>query len=235
MKHSVIGRRKGQRGAALVEAVVVIPFFIIIFASMIFIGQLYGEKQRTMREAKQNVWVYAMGNCEGSMSNVSSESDGDPASQMNSQDPNVNTNPTQRVSGSSAGMAKLELVHRLGHADEARHAASDRENPPPPEPAAATGATARRHDDRVRRNGRACVRRGVERGKRGRRMGTSVRPAKTMGRRGCAIRREQRRLKDCAGRCEGGGVFSERDFACRDSRCGFGSAVERRCDGSWRG
>ena len=108
MKHFVTTRRKGQRGAALVEAVVVIPFFIIIFASMIFIGQLYGEKQRTMREAKQNVWVYAMSNCEGSMSNVSSESDGDPASQMNSQDPNVNTNPTQQFSGSSAGMAKLD-------------------------------------------------------------------------------------------------------------------------------
>jgi hypothetical protein len=53
----------GQRGAALVEAVVAIPFFVILFASVIFIGQSYGEKLRVMRDAKQRVWSYAMANC----------------------------------------------------------------------------------------------------------------------------------------------------------------------------
>jgi Flp pilus assembly protein TadG len=101
-------RKRRQRGAALVEAVVIIPFFIIIFASMIFVGQLYGEKQRTLREAKQNAWVYAMGNCQGSTSDVSSESDGDPMNQLQNNDPNVDPNQTQQFSGSDPGMAKLQ-------------------------------------------------------------------------------------------------------------------------------
>lgn len=101
-------RRRRERGAALVEAVVIVPFFIIIFASMIFVGQLYGEKQRTIREAKQNAWVYAMGNCQGSMSDVSSETDGDPMGQLQSSDPNVDPGQTQQFSGSDPGMAKLQ-------------------------------------------------------------------------------------------------------------------------------
>ena len=74
--------------------------------------------------------------------------------------------------------AHKHLVHRLGHVDEARRghrrpfastmrveieadradnrAGRLREAPRTPEPAAATGATARRHNDRVRRNWRAC-------------------------------------------------------------------------------
>lgn len=108
MKRESQKRRRGERGAALVEAVVIIPFFIIIFASMIFVGQLYGEKQRTIREAKQNAWVYAMGNCQGSMDDVSSETDGSPMSQVQNADPNVNPDPTQQFSGSDPGMAKLQ-------------------------------------------------------------------------------------------------------------------------------
>jgi hypothetical protein len=56
-------RRRGKRGAALVEAVVVIPFFIIIFASILFVGNLYKEKMRVMRLTKESAWAYAMENC----------------------------------------------------------------------------------------------------------------------------------------------------------------------------
>jgi len=55
--------RARARGAALVEAVVAIPFFVILFASVIFVGQTYAEKLRVMRDAKQRVWTYAMANC----------------------------------------------------------------------------------------------------------------------------------------------------------------------------
>lgn len=56
-------RRASERGAALVEAVVAIPFFLILFASVIFSGQTYSEKLRVMRDSKQRVWTYAMASC----------------------------------------------------------------------------------------------------------------------------------------------------------------------------
>lgn len=62
----------------MVEALVTIPFFIVIFASMMYIGHLYGEKQRTLRQAKQAAWTYAMSNCEGSQSDISQETSGNP-------------------------------------------------------------------------------------------------------------------------------------------------------------
>jgi len=69
-------RRRRQRGAAMVEALVTIPFFIVIFASMMYIGHLYGEKQKTLRLAKQYAWTYAMNNCSGSSGDISQESSG---------------------------------------------------------------------------------------------------------------------------------------------------------------
>lgn len=52
-----------RRGAALVEALVVIPFFILTLAAMIFAGAVYSTKLRAMREAKSRAWSYAMSNC----------------------------------------------------------------------------------------------------------------------------------------------------------------------------
>lgn len=57
--------RRRARGAALVEAAVVIPFFIVIFIALVFFSRLYIEKMRTMSDAKQIAWTYAMNNCEG--------------------------------------------------------------------------------------------------------------------------------------------------------------------------
>jgi hypothetical protein len=50
----------------MVEALVVIPFFVIIFILTIFLGRIYNEKLRVNRETKKCVWETAMvGNCEG--------------------------------------------------------------------------------------------------------------------------------------------------------------------------
>jgi hypothetical protein len=91
----------------MVEAVVVIPFFIIIFASMIFVAKLYGEKQRTLRVSKEYAWVYAMSNCEGGSANTTLEQGGSPMSQLESNDPNVNPQPLQQFNGSDPGMEKF--------------------------------------------------------------------------------------------------------------------------------
>jgi hypothetical protein len=66
--------RARARGAAMTEAVVAIPFFIILFASLVFIGKLYGEKERTIRQARELAWAQAM-NCGASQS-------GDPLSEI---------------------------------------------------------------------------------------------------------------------------------------------------------
>lgn len=67
----------------MVEALAAIPFFIIIFASMLYVARLYGEKQRTLRQAKEYAWTYAMHNCSGSSSQVTQQSNGNPGNEFN--------------------------------------------------------------------------------------------------------------------------------------------------------
>jgi hypothetical protein len=68
--------RGGERGAALVEAAVAIPFFVTIFVCLAFVGNLYVEKQRTVSLSRQAAWVHAMGNCEGQMPDVTTQEGG---------------------------------------------------------------------------------------------------------------------------------------------------------------
>jgi hypothetical protein len=72
-----VGRR-GRRGAAMVEALIAIPFFLILFVLSIFLNQLYKEKLRTIRETKQCAWASAMtGNCEGGCGSAQTKNLGD--------------------------------------------------------------------------------------------------------------------------------------------------------------
>jgi hypothetical protein len=58
-------RRRSERGAALAEALVAIPFFIIIFALTMFVGKFYGEKMKTMRQSREIAWAGATAGCNG--------------------------------------------------------------------------------------------------------------------------------------------------------------------------
>ncbi len=58
-------RKRRQRGAAMVEALVAIPFFIIIFAGTMFVGSFYQEKLRTLAESKRCAWDHALNGCQG--------------------------------------------------------------------------------------------------------------------------------------------------------------------------
>ena len=55
--------RAGERGAAFVEAVIVLPFFILVFAGVMFVGKFYDSKLTVMREARQSAWTQSMSNC----------------------------------------------------------------------------------------------------------------------------------------------------------------------------
>ena len=58
-------RRLRQRGAAMVEALVAIPFFVVIFACTMFVGSFYQEKLRTMAESKRCAWDHSINGCNG--------------------------------------------------------------------------------------------------------------------------------------------------------------------------
>jgi len=60
-----LGARRRRRGAAMVEALVAIPFFIVIFATTMFVGSFYQEKLRTIRESKRCAWDHALTGCKG--------------------------------------------------------------------------------------------------------------------------------------------------------------------------
>jgi hypothetical protein len=100
-----------------VEAVVVIPFFIIIFASILFVGNLYKEKMRVMRLAKEGAWSHAMENCGKAGDPITTQgiprSDGAPGGTPG--DPDVGVSPTnnteelaeeEKASDGTAGLEK---------------------------------------------------------------------------------------------------------------------------------
>jgi hypothetical protein len=60
-----VRHRGHQTGAALVEALVAIPFFITIFATTMFVGGFYKEKLVTLRQSKQCAWDNAINGCSG--------------------------------------------------------------------------------------------------------------------------------------------------------------------------
>lgn len=49
----------------MVEALVAIPFFIVIFACTMFVGSFYQEKLRTMRESRRCAWDHSINGCSG--------------------------------------------------------------------------------------------------------------------------------------------------------------------------
>lgn len=57
------GRRRRHHGAAMVEGLVVIPFFVLIFAGIMFAGNVYEQKLVNLAEARNLAWTDSMANC----------------------------------------------------------------------------------------------------------------------------------------------------------------------------
>ena len=98
--------RRRSRGAVAVEGVVVVTFFVLMFAMMVFVSSYYAEKQRTLRVAKEYAWTYAMANCDLNEANAVVESSGTPAMGDTSGAPDggVGTEPVEEFKGSDPGM-----------------------------------------------------------------------------------------------------------------------------------
>lgn len=61
----------------MVEALVAIPFFMIVFAAAIYVGDVYGSKLKTMRTARAQAWTHASGSCEGNAADTGYAGDAD--------------------------------------------------------------------------------------------------------------------------------------------------------------
>lgn len=75
-------RRTRSRGAAMVEAIVLIPLFILLHISLLYMNRAYGSKLATMRDARRDVWPNALqassgggggGGGDGSLGSVSGQ------------------------------------------------------------------------------------------------------------------------------------------------------------------
>jgi hypothetical protein len=56
-------RRRGECGAAMVEAVVVLPVFVILFVSLVYVRDLGLAKQQAEMQARSCAWLYSASNC----------------------------------------------------------------------------------------------------------------------------------------------------------------------------
>src|SRR5262245_11774256 len=67
MRNNCRNAKGTKRGAAIVEGLVAIPFFIIIFAATMFISRFYNEKLRTVASSRAQAWTAAMAGCVGNL------------------------------------------------------------------------------------------------------------------------------------------------------------------------
>ena len=58
-----IRRRRRSRGAASVEAVIVIPFFILVFVSLLYVRDQAVGKQTAEMHARTCAWLYSANDC----------------------------------------------------------------------------------------------------------------------------------------------------------------------------
>jgi hypothetical protein len=55
--------RRASRGAATVETVIVLPVFVLLFVSLLYVRDQAVEKQRAEMQARTCAWLYSSNNC----------------------------------------------------------------------------------------------------------------------------------------------------------------------------
>jgi len=100
--------RRRARGAALVETVVVVPVFILLFAGMLFFHHVIAKNQQTQLTARNAAWQSAMSGCSGgpkvTTPDFSSLMDGAPGSEVSL------TAASGQATGSSAGSVTVSVL-----------------------------------------------------------------------------------------------------------------------------
>lgn len=73
---SLSGSRAHARGAASVEAVVVLPVFLILFISLFYVRDQVLARQATQEQARTCAWLYSANNCEFDANSMPAYCDG---------------------------------------------------------------------------------------------------------------------------------------------------------------
>ena len=65
MRRNVRNRMQDDRGNAYAEAVVMLPVFVLVWASTMFVHEGYGNAIDASATARQHAWARALNHCEG--------------------------------------------------------------------------------------------------------------------------------------------------------------------------
>lgn len=66
-KLPMLQRKRRNRGVASVEAVIVIPFLILIYFGVVFVHARYDARQRAWSSARGCAWLYSQRGCKGEL------------------------------------------------------------------------------------------------------------------------------------------------------------------------
>jgi hypothetical protein len=101
-------QHRSERGAALVEMLVVVPVFIVLFAGMIFLHRTVAKTQRSMLAARREAWKSAMSGCASGAAmpqpNLTSDMSGAPGSQAS-----IRAN-VGRATGTASDFAHVQVL-----------------------------------------------------------------------------------------------------------------------------
>jgi hypothetical protein len=101
-------KRRGRRGAVLVESVVVISFFVLCFLGVLYFREVYLAKLRVQRLARASAMAHAMGACKG-VAGAGLEKDLPPAPLVAGEDPGTaEAFDTNGDDTAQQGLAKIE-------------------------------------------------------------------------------------------------------------------------------
>lgn len=120
-----LGRARQARGAALVEALVVIPTLTLLWAALVFVASVYGKKLATRAEARAAVWTYALNSCEGG-SGQRVAGDGASLDQVTADPESVQGAGLSGEAGDFAGEARSQTDLEFGDSWGVAQASSER-------------------------------------------------------------------------------------------------------------
>ena len=103
------------------EAVVLLPILVMLLAASLHVGQLHGQQQRLLQQARLAGWEHALGGCQGSPPSVQTSADGDSGAWLSARGVSLPEQTAGHVAEAggpdatgSLGSARIEARARIG-------------------------------------------------------------------------------------------------------------------------
>ena len=107
-----LGGSRRLRGAALVEAVVLLPVLVVLLAASLYVAGYHAKQQLLLRSVRRAAWEHALGGCQGAHPAVQTRADGPASAWLSTRGVVL---PTQ-TAGHIAQAGGLRLAGNLGSA-----------------------------------------------------------------------------------------------------------------------